>query len=95
MSEPNSHKNATNSTSNRISLTQMRAGQKGKIVGTSGGDGLTRKLEALGIRECEEIKKMSEQWMRGPVLLQHRNTQLALGFGMAAKVFVETTGKDQ
>ncbi len=77
----------------RVSLAQMQANQKGKIVGISGGHSLARKLEALGIREGKEIKKISEQWMRGPVLLQHGHSQVALGFGMASKVFVEINGK--
>ena len=80
---------------NRISLVQMRSGQKGKIVGINGGVGLAQKLEALGIRTGKEIKKISEQLMRGPVLLQHNNTQAAVGFGMASKVLVEVNGEDK
>ena len=77
---------------NRVSLAQMQTGQKGKIVEINGGAGLAQKLEALGIRTGNEITKLSEQLMRGPVLLQHNNTQAAIGFGMASKVFVEVTG---
>jgi ferrous iron transport protein A len=73
----------------------MRAGQRGKITRISGGHCLARKLEALGIREGKEIKKISEQWMGGPVILRHGNTQVAVGFGMASKVFVQITGEDQ
>ena len=73
----------------RVSLTQMRSGQKGKIVEINGGAGLAQKLEALGIITGKEIKKISEQLMRGPVLLQHNNTQAAVGFGMASRVLVE------
>jgi len=80
---------------NQISLAQMQAGQKGKIVGINGGQGLVRRLEALGIKEGTEIKKISEQWMRGPVLLQHGNTQVALGFGIASKVMVQVTRKNR
>ena len=95
MSKASSNKNTTNSTSNRISLTRIRAGQRGKIVEIYGGDGLAHKLEVLGIREGKEIKKISEQWMRGPVLLQCSNSQVALGFRMASRIFVEIVGKDQ
>ena len=76
-------------------MARMRSSQKGKIVRISGGHGLTRRLEVLGIRQGEEIKKISDQWMRGPVLLQHGHSQVALGFGMASKVLVEITGDDQ
>jgi ferrous iron transport protein A len=72
----------------------MQAGQRGKIVRISGGHGLVGRLEALGITEGKEIKKISEQWMRGPVLLQRGNTQVAIGFGMASKVLVQITAGD-
>jgi len=80
---------------NRLSLVQMRSGQKGRIVEINGGYGLARKLDALGIRTGKEITKISAQWMRGPVLLQQGNTQAALGFGMASKVLVELNAKDE
>jgi len=78
---------------NIISLAQMQSGQKGKIVEINGGYGLARKLEALGIRTGKEVIKKSEQLMRGPVLLQHNNTQVAVGFGMASKVLVQVDGE--
>lgn len=79
----------------RLSLVQMRPGQKGRIVEINGGYGLACKLEALGIRTGKEITKISEQLMRGPVLLQQDNTQAAMGFGMASRVLVEVNGEDK
>jgi ferrous iron transport protein A len=84
----------TEAKANRISLAQMRSGQKGKIVEINGGYGLAQKLDALGIGTGKEITKISEQLMRGPVLLQHNNTQAAVGFGMASKIMVEIIKKD-
>ena len=92
MSKSNGSKKPVGSMGNRISLARMRAGQKGKIIRISGGHGIVGKLETLGIRQGQEIKKISDQWMRGPVLLQHGHSQVALGFGMASKVLVEITG---
>ena len=79
----------------RISLAQMRSGQRGRIVEINGGYGLAQKLDALGIRTGKEITKVSEQLMRGPVLLRQDNTQAALGFGMASRVVVEVSGEDK
>ena len=79
----------------RISLAQMRSGQRGRIVEINGGYGLAQKLDALGIRTGKEITKVSEQLMRGPVLLRQDNTQAALGFGMASRVLVEVSGEDK
>ena len=79
---------------NRFSVAQMESGQKGKIVEISGGVRLARRLEAMGIRKGKEIKKVSKQLMRGPILLQHGNTQTAIGSGMASKILVEIEGED-
>ena len=95
MSEANGNMSATNSSYHQMSLTQLRSGQRGRIIRIIGGRGLACKLEALGIREGEEIKKVSEQWMRGPVLLKHGHSQVALGFGMASKVLVRITGENR
>ncbi len=93
MSGFNGNKGITNSTDGQVSLAQMRAGERGRILRIIGGRGLVYKLEALGIREGEEIKKVSEQWMRGPVLLKHGHSQVALGFRMASRVLVRVTGE--
>ena len=50
---------------------------------------MTRRLDALGIRVGETITKVSSQWMRGPVLVRHGNTDVAIGYGMAQKIMVE------
>lgn len=78
----------------RISAAQMKAGQKGRVVQIRGGHGIVQRLETLGIRRGREIKKISGHWMRGPVLLQQGNTQLALGFGMASKLLVEISEEE-
>ena len=95
MSKSNGSKKPVDFMGNRISLARMRAGQRGKIIRISGGHGIAGKLQALGIRQGQEIKKISDQWMRGPVLLQHGHSQVALGFGMASKVLVEIIGEDK
>jgi len=84
----------TEAKANRLSLVQMRPGQKGRIVEINGGYGLAQKLDALGIRTGKEITKISEQLMRGPVLLQQDHTQAAMGFGMASRVLVEVNEDD-
>jgi len=78
----------TNFADNQVPLTQMRAGQSGQILKIIGGRCLVHKLESLGIREGVEVKKISRQWLRGPILLQYGCSQVALGFGMASKVLV-------
>ena len=79
----------TEAKTNKVSLAQMRSGQKGRIIEINGGYGLARKLDALGIRVGKEVTKVSEQLMKGPVLLRQGHTQIAIGAGMASRVLVE------
>lgn len=54
-----------------------------------GGFGLTRRLDAIGIRPGSRLIKTSGPYLRGPVTVRIGNAQVALGFGMAGKVVVE------
>jgi len=75
----------------RIVLAAMQTGQTGKVVQIQGGRGMIGRLEVLGIRIGRELRKVSSQFMRGPVVLEVGNTQIAVGFGMASKILVEVT----
>jgi ferrous iron transport protein A len=68
----------------------MRTGQTGTVVGVMGGHGLIRRLDALGIRPGRKVTKLSSTLFSGPVILRVDNTQVAVGFGMARKIIVET-----
>ena len=72
-----------------VTLRQMQSRQRGKVIEIQGGDGLTRRLGALGIRPGKKITKISAMLMRGPVTVQAGHTQIAIGFGMTNKIFVE------
>jgi ferrous iron transport protein A len=73
---------------NTIDVTQMHGQQKGTIIEIQGGQGLIRRLEAMGVRPGVQITKMSGQLMQGPVIIKVGSTQVALGFGMARKIRV-------
>lgn len=73
----------------RVSLAQMEVGKSGKIVEIHGGQEMSLKLENLGIRVGEEIKKVNQQALRGPVVVEVGKSQVAIGFGMATKVLIE------
>jgi len=72
-----------------LSLVELQVGQEGVVVGISGGHGLLRRLEALGIRPGKKVAKVSSMLLRGPVVVRVDGTQLAIGFGMASRVMVE------
>jgi len=73
----------------KISLVQMDAGQKGKVVEILGGAGLKQRLLVMGIYPGREITKLSQFILRGPVAVKVGRSVLALGFGMAGKIILE------
>jgi ferrous iron transport protein A len=74
----------------QLTLAEMRTGQTGTVVGVLGGHGLIQRLDALGIRPGKKVTKLSSTLFRGPVTLRVNNSRVAVGFGMARKIIVET-----
>ncbi len=72
-----------------MDVTQLNEAEEAKVIQIQGGWGVTKKLDALGIRPGVKIKKISSLVLRGPQTLQVGNTQVAIGFGMAKKIIVE------
>lgn len=73
----------------KIDLTEMRPGESGVIADIEGGFGMTKRLQNMGVRPGKKITKVSSQLWRGPQTVQVDNTKIAIGFGMAKRVFVE------
>ena len=73
----------------QLTAREMRTRQSGMIIQVSGGHGLVRRLEALGIRPGKRITKVSSMFMRGPVTLQIDHSQVAIGHGMGGRILVE------
>jgi len=73
----------------KISLSHMKAGQKGKVMEISGGSRLQDRLMSLGIYPGKEITKMSHFALRGPVAVKVGRSIFALGHGMSTKIIVE------
>jgi len=72
-----------------LDLTQVESGKKMRVVAVYGGMGFIRKLEAMGIRVGVVVEKVSNQFLRGPVVIKIGGTQVALGFGMAKRIIVD------
>jgi Fe2+ transport system protein FeoA len=75
------------------SLVEIDTGQSGTVTEVRGGGGLRRRLDAMGIRLGTQLTKTSGSYLRGPVTVRTGNAQLALGFGMASRVFVSLEGE--
>ncbi len=74
----------------KIKLTQLKVGQAGKVLSVEGGCGALRNIENIGIRPQKEVKKISQQLAKGPVVIQSGKAEIAIGYGLAEKIWVET-----
>jgi len=72
-----------------ISLIDMKAGETGIVSDIQGGLGFTARIQSMGIRIGKEIKKTGAHFWRGPQTVVIDNFQVAIGFGMASKIFIE------
>ncbi len=72
-------------------MVALRPGESARVVSVQGGRGLARRLAELGLTPGEPVRVLSAGW-RGPVLVEVRGSRIALGRGMAAKVFVRRRG---
>ncbi len=72
-----------------ISLAEMKVNETGVIVSLAEGDQFQSKMNSLNIRIGKKLKKVSNSILKGPVVIEMDNTQVAIGFGMAQKIFLE------
>jgi ferrous iron transport protein A len=73
----------------RVSIADMKPGQSGVLVRFLGGHGMVRRLDALGLRLCKRVRKVSSMLMRGPTVVEVDGFQVAIGYGMASRIIVE------
>ena len=53
------------------------------------------RLAALNVRPGTRIIKLNAGFMQGPVTIEVNRTQIAIGFGMAARMLVEVEDSAQ
>lgn len=73
----------------KISLADMKPGQSGVLVEIQSGHGMIRRLDALGLRLCKRVRKVSSMLMRGPTVVEVDGFQVAIGHGIASLIMVE------
>lgn len=71
------------------SLNDLHPEESGIVREIVGGSGVINRLNALGIRPGKRVTKISSMLLHGPVTIRVDRTRVAIGFGMAAKIFVE------
>jgi ferrous iron transport protein A len=70
-------------------LIELQPNTEGKIASIQGGNKLKSRLRSLGLTEGQMIRKLSKLGMGGPVIIQVERAQVAIGRGMAGKIFVK------
>lgn len=76
-----------------MTLAQARAGERLKVVGRVSGRGLASHLDGIGLHVGDEVIVVSTAPFHGPLLLELPSSgiRIAMGRGVAEKVFVEPT----
>ena len=69
-------------------LTELVQGQEGTIVAIRGGRGFRSRLFNLGLVEGQRIRKLSALAWGGPVVVEVKRTQVAIGRGVAGRIAV-------
>jgi len=74
-----------------ISLLQAPRGIPLKIVAILGGEGVRRRLFALGFHKDDLVEVNAQGILRGPILVKNltSDTSVALGRGVAQKILVD------
>ena len=73
----------------QVTVDRMRAGERGVVVSISGGWGMARRLEQLGLRPGKTLTKVSSQFMAGPVTVMVDSRQVAMGRGIASRILLD------
>jgi ferrous iron transport protein A len=69
-------------------LTELSPGERGTVVAVHGGRGIQARLRSLGLVEGQTLRKLSALAWGGPVVVEVKRTQVAIGRGMAARILV-------
>jgi Fe2+ transport system protein FeoA len=80
-----------------INLTQAPRDRPLKILAIEGGEGVRRRLFALGFHKDDLIEVNERGIFRGPFLVKNltADTSVALGRGVAQKIMVEVLSDPQ
>ena len=73
-----------------VPLTVLREGEKAVVAHTSGGIGVVRRLSEMGLTPGCEITIKRKCSFRGPIEIEVRGVALALGYGLASRIFVQS-----
>jgi len=74
---------------NLLALSELRAGQSGKIQFIRGGHNVLQRLLDMGLTPGTKVTLIKAAPFGGPIEIFVRGSKLAIGHGIATKVFVD------
>jgi Fe2+ transport system protein FeoA len=72
-----------------VNITQLANGTSARVIKISARGQLGARLAAMGITPETVITKKGASFLRGPVVIQKGQVQIAIGYSMAQKIIVE------
>ncbi|NLF87498.1 metal-dependent transcriptional regulator [Candidatus Bathyarchaeota archaeon] len=79
---------------NLLALSELKNGQSGKIQFIRGGHSVLQRLLDMGLTPGTKIVLLKAAPFEGPIEISVRGSKLAIGRGIASKVFVEPLPKE-
>jgi DtxR family Mn-dependent transcriptional regulator len=80
---------------NLLALSELKSGQMGKIQFIRGGHNVLQRLLDMGLTPSTKIMLVKAAPFDGPIEVSVRGSKLAIGRGIASKVFVEPVEKEK
>ncbi len=78
-----------------VNLARMDEGRSGIISGIIGGGKFLLKLESMGIRAGSKVRKKSNLFHKGPVVINVGGTEVAIGHRMARRILVNLNSPER
>ena len=77
-----------------MTLDKVKINQVVKIEHIDGGRGIRQRLNQMGLFEGSFVKIRRESALGGPLVLEHNNSEIAIGRGMARRIMVSQNEKN-
>uniref|UniRef100_A0A7C3NCF5 Ferrous iron transport protein A n=1 Tax=Candidatus Methanomethylicus mesodigestus TaxID=1867258 RepID=A0A7C3NCF5_9CREN len=72
-----------------LPLADLPEGKTGEIILMVGGRGMTRRLCEMGLTPGAKVRMVKKAPVGGPIILEVRSTEIAIGRGLASKMLVK------
>ena len=82
------HGHRSRAYSHSVRLSELRPGQKARIIAVRGGRGFRERFSGMGLHIGNEMEVLHSTGNNGMILIKTGDTRLMIGYGMAHKIFL-------